>query len=224
MAENTLSKALIQSPKKNQGDEGSTAYAKLHNDLPIIMEQEDNFCCPVNSFKHYLNFLNPNLNDFFQKPNKAWDGFDAAPLGKNTLGTMMKTISEKAGLSRIYTNHKIRSSTATAMHKQKFDLREIQNVTKHKNLQSLDRCVGGPDLDDKKHYSDALYKYATTSKKWSLPAPDKSKEPELKIAKIGENNEENVEPLPPGPQGAVAAVNQVPNNIVQHNQTSSSDV
>lgn len=89
--------------KKNQGDESSTAYAKLHNDHPIIVEQPENYKCPVNSFKHYINNLNPNISAFFQRINKKKDGFDAMPLGKNQIGLMMRKISVSAGLSREYT-------------------------------------------------------------------------------------------------------------------------
>lgn len=203
--------------KKNQGDESSTAYAHLHNNPAIILEQEDSYRCPVNSYKHYIESLNPKLNDLFQRPNKSKNGFDAMPLGKNQLGTMMKKISEAAGLSIIYTNHEIRSTTATAMHKQKFGLKDIQNVTKHKNIQSLERYVGGPTLDEKESYSNALYDYTKSNKKRPL-AISNEKTPSPKKQKIEEptpessnnalavqENDENV----PAPSG-------INNNIVQN--------
>ena len=51
--------------KKNQGRETSTSSNLLHNDHTIIAEQKGNVCCLVNSFKYYIECLNPNRNDFF---------------------------------------------------------------------------------------------------------------------------------------------------------------
>lgn len=208
--------------KKNQGDEASSSYA-FHNEKPIILEQEDNFNCPVNSFKHYCNMLHPNLKDFWQRPNKIRTGFDSAPLGKNTLGTMMKEISKKAELSRVYTNHEIRSTTATAMHRSDFSLKEMQNVTKHKNIQSLERYVSGPTLKDKEKYSTALYQYAT-SKKRPLEIEEAEKPP-MKVAKILDKyNAGTIQELPEEvqPEVQVAVQNEaqevVGANFVQNNQ------
>ena len=88
----------------------------LHNDHQVITELNSPLC-PVESYKRYLNLLNPAITAFFQKPNKSKKGFTKEPIGKNTLGNMMKEISEKAGLSQVYTNHQIRKTTATGMRK-----------------------------------------------------------------------------------------------------------
>lgn len=97
--------------KKNQGHETSTSANLHHNDHTIISAQPDSVKCPVNSFKHYIETLNPNLDAFFQRPNKRKDGFDSMVLGKETLGNMMKTISEVASISKEYTNHSIKHTT-----------------------------------------------------------------------------------------------------------------
>ena len=55
---------------------------------------------PVKSFELYLSKLNPSLDSLWQRP-KAFDNFNKsdsvwychAPLGKNTLGSFIKTIS-----------------------------------------------------------------------------------------------------------------------------------
>ena len=70
----------------------------------------------------YLDLLNPDSTAFFQYPNKKKNGFTKEVVGKNTLGTMIKDISEKAHLSKIYTNHQIRKTTATGMHQSGFTL------------------------------------------------------------------------------------------------------
>ena len=78
---------------------------------------------------------------------------------KGPLADMMKMINELAGLSQIYTNHCIRHTTATGMHSQCRSLKEIQNVTKHINLQSLDRYNDKPTFKEKEKYSSDLFNY-----------------------------------------------------------------
>ena len=146
--------------KKNQGDNTSSGADSLHNNHTIIVAQEGSVKCPVNSFKHYVSNMHPECNAFFQYPNESKTGYDKKPIGKNTLGSLMKTISEKAKLSKIYTNHCIRKTTATGLHHQGFNLKEIANVTKHKNLQSREHYIGGPTHGDKENYYGALFDYA----------------------------------------------------------------
>ena len=149
-----------ETTKKNQGDTVSSAAEGLHNNHAIITEQEGDVRCPVNSFRHYLDNLNSKCDAFFQYPNKDKNAYESKPIGKNTLGTMMKTISKNAKLSKMYTNHCIRKTTATGMHCQGYSLKEIANVTKHKNLQSLENYISGPNQNDKQGYSSALFDYS----------------------------------------------------------------
>ena len=156
--------------KKNQGAETSAAKRALHDDHHIISELPGKVLCPVKSFKKYLSLLNHKENAFFQYPNKDKTGFKNSPVGKNTLAEMMKEISKAAKLSRIYTNHCVRKSTATAMKRQGFDLNQISHVTKHKNLDSLKHYIGGPTYSDKKKYNEAMFNY---SKAEESPPPPK---------------------------------------------------
>ena len=75
------------------------------------------------------------------------------------LSEMMKIISKDAHLSKIYTNHCIRKTTVTALKRQGFDLNEIQNVTKHKNLELLKHYLDSPTHEDKEKYVNALHNY-----------------------------------------------------------------
>ena len=145
--------------KKNQGDGASSGVDALHNNHAIIAEQPGSVHCPVNSFLHYIDNLNENCDAFFQYPDETKTKFDRKSVGKNTLGERMKTISKNAKLSKIYTNHCIRKTTATGLKRQGFDLKDIANVTKHKNLQSLEHYIRGPTLKEKENYSDALFSY-----------------------------------------------------------------
>ena len=165
--------------KKNQGNDNSTSVNALHNDHHIISAMPGNPLCPVQSFKTYLSLLNDQEKAFFQYPNKKLDGFNNAPIGKNSIGNLMKDISTDANLSRIYTNHCIRKTTATALKRKGFDLNEISHVTKHKNLDSLKHYIGGPTYNDKRKYNDAMSSYATGNMEPSSPQPETSKQLKL---------------------------------------------
>ena len=71
----------------------------------------------------------------------------------------MSDISKKAKLSKNYTNHTVRKTTATAMKRSGFSLQEIANVTKHKNLESLKHYLAAPTHEEKESYSNALHDY-----------------------------------------------------------------
>ena len=57
----------------------------LHNDHHIKSAQPGDPKCPVASFKAYLEELNPNIPNFFQRPNKRKRGFDCMVIGKEPL-------------------------------------------------------------------------------------------------------------------------------------------
>ena len=132
----------------------------LHNDHHIISAQPEKELCPVKSFKEYIAKINPKCPAFFQHYSDDKASYQNKPVGKNTLATLMKEISKDANLANSYTNHCIRKTTATGMHRQGFDLNSIQNVTKHKNLDSLKHYIGGPTYKEKKEYNNALLRYA----------------------------------------------------------------
>ena len=78
----------------------------LHVYLNFFSPDDD--MCPVKSFMKYKRHLNTKCIHLFQRPSTkpnsiTW--YDNIPLGENTIGNVMTQISEKAGLSRRYTNH-----------------------------------------------------------------------------------------------------------------------
>ena len=146
--------------QRNQGDENSSSKNALHNDHRIISSQPGNKLCPVQSFKTYVANLNHDCDAFFQYYSKDRKSYDNIPVGKNSLASMMKEISKEAKLSFTYTNHCIRKTTATALHRKGFDLNDIRNVTKHKNLDSLKQYIGAPMYKEKQNYNSALLSYA----------------------------------------------------------------
>ena len=78
--------------------------------------------CPVKTFELYISKLNPALSCLWQRP-RATDNFSHSdeiwycnvPLGKNTLGTVMSSISKELKLSQKYTNHCIRATAVSLL-------------------------------------------------------------------------------------------------------------
>ena len=90
----------------------------------------------------YLSKLNPKCEAFFQYPRKTWQPcdevwFDAKPIGVNKLDNMMKTISEMAGLSKLYTNHSVRATAITLWSNAGVPNQHIMAISGHRNEQSL---------------------------------------------------------------------------------------
>ena len=100
--------------------------------------------CPVRAFELYLSKLHPSVNLLWQWP-KALERFNEAdsvwycnsPLGKNTLGSLMKTISVDCKLSQEYTNHCIRSTAVSVLDNNNDEARHIMRVSGHKSESSI---------------------------------------------------------------------------------------
>lgn len=63
--------------------------------------------------------------------------YDHTPIGKNTIGKFMKTLSEEAKLSAIFTNHSIRSTYITNLDAAGFESRHIMTVSSHKSESTI---------------------------------------------------------------------------------------
>lgn len=116
--------------------------------------------CPVASFKKYVSKLNDECDFLFQTPKQTrpesgpW--YSKTPMGKNTLGDMMKTLSQKAKLSKKYTNHCVRTTSIRILDKEGFENREICQVSGHNNQSSLATYTGRISGNQKMNMSDAL--------------------------------------------------------------------
>ena len=111
---------------------------------------------PVNLYEFLISKLNPGIDPLFQTPKKVYDAngcwSKCEPFGKK----VMPTLSRKAGLSQVYTNHCVRASTVTALHKAGIEGRRICQVTKHKNESSLAHYVSGSSSAQKRECSEIL--------------------------------------------------------------------
>ena len=104
----------------------------------------------------------PECPSFFQYPSESWEKhpdrwFDRKPLGKNTLGNMMVTISAKAGLPVVYTNHCIRATAITKLAHAGVQHNEIVSITGHKSVESLRQYVQAPSQTKKQQMSAILH-------------------------------------------------------------------
>lgn len=98
--------------------------------------------CPVIKFRLYLSKIPSGCKNLFPKPKKVGkvDWYQSKQvIGKTLLGTMMKTISKDAKLSKEYTNHCIRPTVVTNLREDGFDRVEVCAITGHKCEKSIER-------------------------------------------------------------------------------------
>ena len=143
--------------------------------------------CPVKYFKKFLSVLNPNQTALFQKPkrnflssDKIW--FENSPIGVNKLGDMMKEISLAASLSKVYTNHCVRSTTISALDEAGIPIHRIMQTSGHRSESSV------------KSYCDrqSLEKYKETSNILARVGHDSTPKESTSGAVVAVNNIENL--------------------------------
>ena len=113
------------------------------------------------ALQFYISKLNPECTAFFQYPKRKWSPSDSIwyenrPLGIQKLGTMMKEISEAAGLSRKYTNHSVRATAITFWTNAGLTNRHIMAISGQRNEQSLRSYNARPSSTQLKRSSDVL--------------------------------------------------------------------
>ena len=116
-------------------------------------------------------------------------------IGKNPLGSFMSNVSNKCGLSKVYTNHSIRVTAATVLTRMKFSPSEIMSVTGHKSVQSLS-IYQKTKVDQKIEMGDILFQ--------SMNKPDDeiARQPRRTLPK-GPNLQLPPPPSTPGPLPAL---------------------
>ena len=127
----------------------------------LMWEQPGDPRCPIATFEEYIRRLDPNTDTLFTYPLSEWKEseiwFSSKPLGENKLGSKMKQLSEKAGLSEVYTNHCLRATVVTRLSRQGVDPIQICRVTGHKNISSIKHYMGKPSLGEKAKISHLLH-------------------------------------------------------------------
>ena len=94
--------------------------------------------CPVRIFMKYLSMLPKNrvTEALYLQPRKKFTSkmwYLDKPIGINTLRDTVKKICQQAGLPGYYTNHSLRSSSATRMYHSGVDEQVIQEITGHRS-------------------------------------------------------------------------------------------
>ena len=84
--------------------------------------------------------MNPENESLWQSPiNKpkttVW--YSKTSIGDHTISDFMKTLSDKAKLSRIYTNHDIRVTGCSVLGRCNFSDKQIMSISWHKSVESL---------------------------------------------------------------------------------------
>lgn len=154
-----------------------------------MLAQPQSERCPVKSFKFYLSKLNPKCPWFFQTPNPymanpnvdLW--YKNCPVGEGTIGLFMKQISISTNLPKLYTNHKIRGTTASIV-QDKFGLHGAAHVTHHRSYESLRTYLAKPTLQDKANYSNALFEHASSPQKEISPRKLRQNSPKPSTPKL----------------------------------------
>ena len=115
-----------------------------------MYENPQSIHCPVKTFEMYTSKLYPDLDALWQRPreghltenDKIW--YCNSPVGEKKLGNMMKDMSAEYKLSKLYTNHCIRSTAIQILNLAGNNDREIMKISGHKSvtsLQSYDRIT-----------------------------------------------------------------------------------
>jgi len=91
----------------------------------------------------------PRVADNFTHSDEVW--YCNVPLGKNTLGTFLSSISKELKLSQKYTNQCIRATASSLLDECNFEIRHIMHVSGHKSERSIRSYPR--HLSEVKHYS-----------------------------------------------------------------------
>ena len=130
--------------KNNQG-----GFASLNRKNKVVRQYEcDLERCHVKILDKYLQALPPEAikNDIFYlqplaqvpaNPSAPW--FKTTPVGKNTLGTMIKRMCSNAGISERFTNHSLRAYGATTLFQAEVPEKLIQQRTGHRSVEGVRR-------------------------------------------------------------------------------------
>ncbi|XP_043936510.1 uncharacterized protein LOC122809249 [Protopterus annectens] len=123
---------------KHTDESENHKYFTEQNKLKVkgfIYELPGDPLCPVQSFKKYISKLPENAPALFLHPIRASQIYFggspvwyAKPMGINYLSGMMPRLSKEAGLSRVYTNHSLRTTTVRLLQSAGSQARDIMAV------------------------------------------------------------------------------------------------
>ena len=119
-------------------NKGGLKHMKVDRKVVDVFPSGNIERCPVRIFMHYMSLLPKNRSSkaLYLRPrknfSKSW--YMDRPVGANTLREVVKNLCETAGLPGFYTNHSLRSSSATRMYRNGVEEQLIQEITGHRSL------------------------------------------------------------------------------------------
>ena len=146
-----------EATKNHPGGETDKQSSERETRLYSTGKPDDAFA----SVKQYVSKLNPLCNAFFQRPrprirseDPVW--YENKPLGVNSLGNMMKSISTGCNLSKICTNHSVRATAISLWSDADIPDRHITFASGHSNEQSLAHYSSVPSAPQLRKFSDTI--------------------------------------------------------------------
>ncbi|XP_060580059.1 uncharacterized protein LOC132736855 [Ruditapes philippinarum] len=136
---------------------------------PKIFEVKGDRNCPVQLyllFKNKRPDLSPQgrfylgINHKVCSDDEPW--YMKTPMGKNTLGSIAKTISEKAGFCARHTNHSGRKTAITKLLEAGCPPTEVAQLSGHKNIQSLNH-YHTMSIEKQRNMSSIIHKTSTVT-------------------------------------------------------------
>ena len=120
-------------------NKGGLKHRKLDVKSVDVFQHSSIERCPVRLFLKYLSLLPRNRihKELYLQPKKKFTAncwFLDKPVGVNTLRDVVKTVCGIAKLPGYYTNHSLRSSSATRMYHNGVDEQVIQEITGHRSM------------------------------------------------------------------------------------------
>lgn len=133
--------------------------------------------CPVKTYDLYISRLDPRQNRLWQTPKQGvnWNDemwYSPLPIGKTKCQDLMPTLYERAGLSKRYTNHCIRSTVVGILDRGKFGARKIMCWTGHKSENSIKSYAHTTTNAQKKEVAEYLSKAAEGKENIPVQIPE----------------------------------------------------
>ena len=169
-------KKVLGERTKNHQRDGET----LENSGLIPFCDNEQGYNPGKLISLYMKYLHPDNPFLFQRPRRPAKDFsvDTAPClfeddkqGKNKTAICLATICETLAIPR-FTNHSVRSTAIHVLKQYGYQDREIQRLSGHRSIESLNNYDPSNSVEQK-----AGMAFALMNKKKAEPAPDEAPAP-----------------------------------------------
>ena len=111
--------------------------------MPSVLKILETSLCPIQVWRLYTSKLNKNSNYLWQKPKQGrlhfndTEWYEKRIVGKDPLEHFMHFLSKDLGLSKMYTNHSIRSTVIARLDNDGFEARHIIKLSSHKKESTI---------------------------------------------------------------------------------------